>query len=280
MRDKESVELEKAKLEIWKDKEKGFEIWNQEKHDLPFIIDLPHSGCMVSKGMYQQMLDNVVLSNMDWYLPQLYYFLKELGFTTIVNHISRYEIDPNRSLKDRSPKYSYSKNLVYWKTTFGDEIYPEQLTREEVDRRIKDIYSPYHEQIEKAIAEKKKHFDKVYLLDLHSFGKDVSADIVLGNSNGKTTSDYFFQKVSDLLEAEGFCVKHNVPYSGGYITRYYGSSPQECEALQIELSYNAYIDKRNFGKEEFPTINEQVFKEAQEKMRHFFEQLKGKGKVL
>jgi len=266
--------LEKAKLEILKENEKGYETFNLDKHELPFVINLPHSGWAVSKEMYDRMLDSVILPSMDWYLPQLYSFLEELGFTTIVNHISRYEIDPNRSVKDRSPRYTYSKNLVYWKTTFGDEIYPEQLSREEVDRRIQNIYVPYHEEIAKAIAEKKKHFSKVYLLDLHSFGKEVGADIVLGNNRGETTSKDFFEKVSNLLEAEGFCVKQNEPYSGGYITRYYGCNPQECEALQIELSYAAYIAKRKFEKEEFPTINETVFQATQKKMRNFFEQLK------
>lgn len=270
----DGLALEKIKLQLLKDSEKGFEVWNETNHKFPFVINLPHSGCYVSKEMQRQMLDHVILPNMDWYLPQLYAFLKELGFTTIINKVSRYEIDPNRSLQDRSPKYTYSKNLVYWKTTFGDEIYRQQLANEEVERRIHEIYLPYHEQIQKAIQEKQKHFPKVYVLDLHSFGKEVRADIVLGNHNGKTTSDKFLQTVSNLLRAEEFIVKQNEPYSGGYITRHYGENPQVCEVLQIELSYSTYIEKRAFNKEEFPLIDQEVFDIAQEKMKHFFEQLK------
>ena len=93
------------------------------------------------------------------------------------------------------------------------------------------------------MQEKLKYFDKVYLIDLHSFGRDLSADIILGNDEGKTTSDSFIELIGNLLKDEGFRVKTNVPYSGGYITKHYGNKLENCEALQIELWYGAYIDK-------------------------------------
>ena len=73
-----------------------------------------------------------------------------------------------------------------------------------------------------------------------------------------------------LLKEQGFYVQNNVPYSGGYITRHYGNSINKCEALQIELSYKAYIDNREFLEEEFPNINEVLFKNTQKKMKTVF----------
>lgn len=50
----------------------------------------------------------------------------------------------------------------------------------------------------------------------------------------------------------------NNPYKGGYITKHYGDKNKQCESLQIEISYQSYIDKRVFDEEEYPTINNNV----------------------
>ena len=253
---------------------KKFEILNLTKHELPVVISIPHSGVNITEKMKVNLLDNVIFSNVDWYLPQLYSFLEELGFTTIINNINRYEIDPNRDIKDQNQNASYVESFIYTKTTFGNEIYKKELDSSEVEQRINEFYNPYHQVLKNALQEKLKYFDKVYLIDLHSFGKDLSVDIILGNDNGKTTSDSFLELIVKLLKDEGFRVKNNVPYSGGYITKHYGNRLENCEALQIELWYGAYIEKRKFGDEEFPNINETVFLNAQQKMKEFFEKLK------
>ena len=250
------------------------ETFNLQKHDFPFVITIPHSGEYITPKMKSNLQDNVIFSNMDWYLPKFYYFLKEMGFTTIINRISRYVIDVNRGREQRDKENTYTKNLVYTKTTFGNEIYIGEISNSEIEDRINQFYIPYHQSINQAIQEKLKFFEKVYLIDLHSFGRDVNADIVLGNDNGKTTSDLFFSFVEDVLKNEELRVKHNEPYSGGYITKHYGSKRGRCEALQMELWYGTYIEKREFDNEEFPSINEKIFWETQQKMRHFFEVLK------
>jgi len=60
---------------------------------------------LISEKMYSNLIENTILANMDWYLPQLYDFLSDMGFTTIINNISRYVIDCNRSLEDKSSDF-------------------------------------------------------------------------------------------------------------------------------------------------------------------------------
>ena len=72
------------------------EIWNNSKNITPIIVSIPHSGTYIPQNMKNKLIDNVVLANMDWYLPDLYSFLKDLEITTIINNVSRYVIDPNR----------------------------------------------------------------------------------------------------------------------------------------------------------------------------------------
>lgn len=255
------------------EKMKKIETINLNNHQLPIVVSIPHSGIYLSKSMSDNLLDNIMLPNMDWYLKELYSFLEELNITVIINKVSRYVIDPNREVnKEVINDGSYSSNCIYTKTTFGKEMYKEKPDFKEIESRINEFYIPYHETLKKAIADKLKYFDKVYLIDLHSFGKNLSTDIVLGNDNGNTTSDSFFKTISNLLIDEGFKVKSNTPYKGGYITKHYGNKIT-CEALQIELWYQTYIDKKDFGEEEMPKINEELFKATQQKLKNVFVKL-------
>lgn len=64
-------------------------IWNNSKNITPIIVSIPHSGIYIPQTMKNKLIDNVTLANMDWYLPNLYSFLKNLEITTIINNVSR-----------------------------------------------------------------------------------------------------------------------------------------------------------------------------------------------
>ena len=58
------------------------EIWNSNKNTLPLIVSIPHSGTYIPQIMKENLVDNLILANMDWYLPNLYSFLKDIKITT------------------------------------------------------------------------------------------------------------------------------------------------------------------------------------------------------
>lgn len=246
------------------------EIWNNSINKIPIIVSIPHSGTYIPQIMQGKLVDNVILSNMDWYLPNLYSFLKDLEITTVVNNVSRYVIDPNREITN-SINTSYVDNYVYTKTTFNNPMYKADLEDEKIRYRITKYYAPYHQALENLINDKLSHFNKIYLIDLHSFGKTIDADIVLGNRNGKTLNKEFTMNIKNTLEKLDFIVSLNTPYSGGYITKKYANT--KVETLQLELSYKKYIDNRTFGNEDFPKINKTLFTETQEKLKYFFEKI-------
>jgi len=251
-----------------------FSVLNSDKHEIPVVISIPHSGIYLTKEMSNNLVDELILSNIDWYLPKLYSFLEELGFTVIINNMSRYVVDPNRDITFGSLDESYIHNFVYPVTTFGDKIYKENLSYTEIMDRVEKYYVPYHNLIKEALKEKLKYFDKVYLIDLHSFGNDLGVDVVLGNDYGKSCGDEFFSLVKDLLKKYYFLVLENDHFKGGYITRYYGEEFEKCEALQLELCYKTYIFNREYNNEDFPLIDEETFKNAQDRMKRFFIDLK------
>lgn len=223
--------------------------------------------------MQEQLVDDVALPNMDWYLPELYAFLEAMGVTVLINKVSRYVVDPNRRLSAHEGE-SYKTNLIYMRTTMGNAMYRMMPSNAESKQRISDYYMPYHCALQNLLLKKKKYFGKAYLFDLHSFGADLGADTVVGNGKGATSSPEFFSMTCSLLENEGFRVQKNEPFSGGYITTYYGAE-SDCDAVQLELWYGAYIAHRTFGDEEFPEKDMTVFKAAQIKMEHVFRSLLG-----
>ena len=241
---------------------------NENLHNLPFVISIPHSGQYITKEMNSK-LNDVILANMDWYLPELYNFLEELDFTVIVNNISRYLIDTNRDINAEDSE-EYTKSLIYKKTTFNKEIYKTSLLKEEIKGRINNYYKKYHEILIKLILDKQRYFKKVYLIDLHSFGKQVGADVVLGDNNGKTINNGLINHIKKLFEDNGFHTEINNPFKGGYITKHYGANGKRCESLQIELSYSSYIDKRVFGEEEYPHINRSIMVDCQKRLKKIF----------
>ena len=122
-----------------------YSVWNKDRHDIPVVISIPHSGFYLTKEMSDNLVDDLVLPNMDWYLQKLYSFLEELGYTVIINNMSRYVIDPNRKIDFDILDEAYIHNFIYPITTFGDEIYKEDISFTEMMDRINKYHTPYHD---------------------------------------------------------------------------------------------------------------------------------------
>ena len=248
-------------------------VLNRTLHELPFVISIPHSGVYITDTMERMLKSDAILANMDWYLPELYDFLENMGFTVVINRMSRYVVDPNRNLTG-GIQQDYTKALIYEKTTFGRELYTSSLSEGEIQARIDRFYKVYHQTLEELILEKQKHFDTVYLLDLHSFGKEIEADVVLGNSDGKSMNHRLTQYIKDMFSVNHYNVALNRPFPGGHIVRHYGCANTRCEAVQIELAYRSYIGKRYFGEEAFPNIDADTMQDCRNKLRCIFGELK------
>lgn len=238
------------------------------------IASIPHSSCNITLEMKENMKPGVILANNDWYLNELYSFLNELDVVAISANYSRYVIDVNRSIEHKHDHEKYTESLIYFNTTFGKEIYSEPPGRNEMECRIENIYKPYHAcllgEINKIVKEK----NKAYLFDLHSFYAQSEADVVLGTRCGETCSKQFLDIVRDAFEHEGFSVEIDVVgLRGGYITQHYGSM-ENVEAVQIEISYDAYMENRYFGEEFIPEINDKLFYETQSRLKKVFIRIK------
>ena len=241
-----------------------FYLLNAGVHRYPLVVSIPHSGTLITEKMNAALYRQVKLPNSDWYLPELYDFLAGLDITVIVNNMNRYVADPNRAPDDRGD--GFKNSVIYESTTHGHAMYPVPPDEAERKYRMDSFYYPYHMALSAALEEKKRRFSHTYLIDLHSYGYRHGCDLILGNRNGQSCSASFFSAARGLLEKQGYVTADNKPFSGGYITRHYGGG---YEALQIEHSYQIYIDDRDYGNEELPEINRELFCGAKAKLRNF-----------
>lgn len=239
------------------------------------IVSIPHSSYNITLDMKKNMKSDVILTNNDWFLNELYDFLISLDITIVSANYSRYVIDVNRPMTYKNNHEIYTKSLIYFKTTFNKEIYIKPLQNNILTQRIKKIYNPYHLCLAREINRILKIKNKVYLFDLHSFyDESITADIVLGTRYGKTCSDEFLHIVYNAFVYEGFNVQLNATgLRGGYITYHY-SSIKNVEAIQIEIRYTTYIENRYFGEEFMPKISFKLFNETQHRLNKVFNIIK------
>lgn len=251
----------------------SFDVFNEHTNQFPVVIDLPHSGTVITPTMKKALDSEAILANTDWFLRKLYGFLPKLGFTVIQNNMNRYLVDPNRD-PDGSLTGNYY-HLVYTTNTFGHQLYSVPLTPDQIKKRVDQFYRPYHQRLTNLLTEKRQVFGYVFLIDLHSFAEytkqtsAVTADIVLGNDFGRTSPFGIYNYFSNVYEEQGYQVSNNFPFRGGYITRHYGTM-DHISALQIELRYCDYIEDRFFDEEVVTDWNSHQFLLAQQIARRVF----------
>ncbi len=223
---------------------------------VPIIISIPHAGTQFPpelKGHYNKRLQTY-LDDTDWFLPKLYGFAPALGITLIKANLSRWVIDLNRD-PDSIPLYDDGRLItshVPLTDFYGNKIYksPEyEPDQTEIERRLHAYYWPYYKKLETLLQDRKNQFGKVLLWDAHSIRhlistiqKDPFPDMILGNNDEKTADTQIIQTALKGLGTGSFGLRHNVPFKGGHITRYFGNPKNKIHALQLEMNKILYMD--------------------------------------
>lgn len=223
---------------------------------VPIIVSVPHCGTAFPDELRDQykpeLIDNV--DDTDWFVDALYDFVLDMGITMISARYSRWVIDLNRDV-DSKPLYTDGRIITALcpTTTFlGDPLYRderEHVEANEVQRRLKEYYFPYHEKIQSLLNEMKKEFGKVLLWDCHSIRQIVPTiqnekfpDLILGDADERACDSRFIATALKNLGSAGYSLNHNHPFKGGTITRSFGRPSENQHALQLEMTKVNYMD--------------------------------------
>jgi N-formylglutamate amidohydrolase len=211
------------------------------------------------------------LRNTDWYLPELYEFLPQLGVTTIVATHSRYVVDLNRD--PAGPLYgNFFRALIARESADGAPIYSAPDGPRDHAAVVAAYHAPYHAALRQALDETAANFGRALLLDLHSFMGPTEHDVCIGDCHGRSCTPSTADAFERALREQGLDVSRNEPFGGGYITRHYGLLPR-CEALQLELRYPTYLDCTHIDEPGRPGLDPVRISAAQRKLRPALEKV-------
>ncbi|MGI4798708.1 MAG: N-formylglutamate amidohydrolase, partial [Janthinobacterium lividum] len=120
--------------------------------------------------------------------------------------------------------------------------------------RIRVCWQPYHAALLDLIQEALAAYGTCVLLDCHSMPSDPPArnggrlepHFILGDAYGTACDPSLPRAAQTFLEQNGFLVRRNDPYAGGYVTRHYGRPNSGVHVLQLEISRGLYLDQQNY----------------------------------
>jgi N-formylglutamate deformylase len=235
------------------------------KNELPIIISCPHVGTEIPDDIKTIMMDGIAqeTEDTDWFVHELYSFAPKMGITLIKANYSRFVIDLNRDPSGKSLyKDARRQTAIVPLTTFeGKQIYRSgSVTAEEVERRQKMYFDPYHAAINDEVKRLKSQFSHVLFFDAHSIKRSVKSirsepfpDVIVGDNDGATAHPKLTASAIASLKKGGLEIAHNDPFKGGFLTRSQGRPQEAIHALQLEMSQDLYMNEddnsRNSEKE-------------------------------
>jgi N-formylglutamate amidohydrolase len=181
----------------------------------------------------------------------------------LVARTSRYAIDVNRSENDLDAEVVEGGRAdvrvhhgLVWRTTSDGEIaLARRLTRDEMEERLNAVWRPYHQALAAIVDEKISRFGIALVLAAHSMpsverglpaardGGRPRADVVPGTRGRKSAAARFIDVTEAHAVANGWSVRHDDPYAGGFTTQHYGRPAERVHVLQVELSRRLYLNE-------------------------------------
>jgi N-formylglutamate amidohydrolase len=177
-------------------------------------------------------------------------------------------VDPLPSwVNTTSPRVAAGLGTIARVVASGEPIYRGRMQFTEAERRIQTYWRPFHDALGRLVADVKARFGYCWLIDCHSMpsasqtrrlsGKSV--DFVLGDLHGASCASRATRFVEASLSGQGFLVRRNDPYAGGYITAHYGRPSAGVHVLQIEVARSLYMDEAtNERLPSFPAVRDRI----------------------
>ena len=237
-----------------------------ERRTAPVVFASPHSGRAYPPAFVAaSRLDPVRLRRSeDAFVDLLFAAVPLYGAPLVAATFPRAFCDANREaweldpgmfedelpgwVNADSPRVAAGLGTLARVVASGEGIYRGRLRFAEAQARIAGLWHPFHAALREEIAATREAFGACLLVDCHSMpGNSMAprqvADVVLGDVHGSTCDGAVMRRLEELLRGQGFSVRRNDPYAGGYITRNYGRPRERVHAVQIEILRSLYMDE-------------------------------------
>jgi N-formylglutamate amidohydrolase len=234
--------------------------------ETPIVVEIPHAG-LESAPPFLEPLSAPARSlarDADLYVDSLYSEAPDVGATVLVARTSRYVIDVNRGERDVDAEVvegaradvRLHHGLVWRTTSDGEPALSRRLSVHELEERLDLVWRPYHRELAAIVERKRARFGIAVVLAAHSMPsidrgprRDAvesvrsRADVVPGTRGRRSAAGRFIDAVEEHAVAQGWTVRHDEPYAGGFTTQHYGRPSENIHAVQVELSRRLYVDE-------------------------------------
>ena len=207
---------------------------------VPVLASLPHGGRDYPAELAGELAVSPDMLRSDWLTRDLYAFLPDLGITTVRTAFSRFVADVNRDPAGEQHGGFWS-SAVAARMPNGRPLYRRALTAAEIQHRVRMAHEPFHRALDTAVDRLLARFSRVLLLDLHSFGVALDADVILGDRNGVTARPGTVRLLTEAFTRHGFTVRLNERFTGGWTVRRFAGHDR-VDAVQIELNQRRYLN--------------------------------------
>ena len=246
------------------------------RQTIPVVFASPHSGIdYPAEFLAAARLDpHSLRRSEDAFVDELFAAAPSAGAPLLSALFPRAFVDPNREALEldpqmfeddlppgantESPRVAAGLGMIARVIASGEEIYGRKLPVAEAIRRIERYYRPYHAMLAELIGETKRRFGFCVLIDCHSMPsiggpmeRDAGrgrVDMVLGDCRGTACSPALTERIEAALRRMGYGIARNNPYSGGYVTQFYGRPAAKIHALQIEINRALYMDEASLSR--------------------------------
>jgi N-formylglutamate amidohydrolase len=207
---------------------------------VPVLASLPHGGRDYPAELAGELAVSPDVLWSDWLTRELYAFLPGLGITTVRTAFSRFVADVNRDPAGEQHGGFWS-SAVAARMPNGRAVYRRALTPDEIGHRLRMAHEPFHRALDAATGRLLRRFSRVLLLDLHSFGVELDADVILGDRLGATAEAGTVRLLTEAFTRHGFGVALNERFTGGWTVRRFAGHDR-VDAVQIELNQRRYLN--------------------------------------
>lgn len=242
---------------------------------VPLVLASAHSGVDYRPDFLAatRLTPTALRRSEDSFVDELFAGALTLGAPMLTATFPRAYCDPNREAWELDPAM-FDGPLPGWVNTTsarvnaglgtvarivatGEPIYRGKLRFADVEERVQACWMPYHAALAGLIAETKARFGHCVLIDCHSMpsagqfaakpeATGPAPQIVLGDAFATSCASAIVDHTERVLVGQGYRVRRNDPYAGGYVTRHYGHPRDGVHALQIELARDLYMDEGTY----------------------------------
>lgn len=229
------------------------------------IFASPHSGCVYPDWFLEntRLPMPALRSSEDAFVDQLIACAPAHGAVALSAQVPRCVVDLNRGADEIDPlvvrgvprhplnqRTLAGLGVIPRVVSQGRMIHERPIDRAEAERRIAAYWRPYHHALGALISEARARFGQAILIDMHSMPHDAlnhlhgpRPDMVLGNRHGLSAAARVSDAVTSAVEAEGWRIRRNSPFSGAYICSAYGRPGQNVHVVQLEIDRSLYMNE-------------------------------------